>query len=246
MTYRGLPNAARVALGIALVVGVGIVLGLTLPTALSAMAAVIVETPAKIPWLTSRVTAFLAYFAITASVVYGLLLSTKLLDAIAHRPVSFALHRDLAAVGLGLAEIHGALLTLDKTIDFSIADLLVPFASPYRPVGVGIGQLAFYLVVLVTLSFYLRSRIGQRAWRLIHYLTFLAFIGSTAHGIMAGTDTSQPWAFWAYAGSATVVVFLTVYRIVTAIAVSRERRSAERSGRTIPSALAPLTLRRPA
>jgi len=246
VTYRGLPVAVRAALGIALVIGIGVMLGLTMPTALSAVAGVIVETPTKIPWLTSRVTAFLAYVAITASVVYGLLLSTKLLDAIAHRPVSFALHQDLAAVGLGLAAIHGALLTLDQTINFSIADLLVPFASPYRPIGVGIGQLAFYVVTLVTLSFYARRRIGQRTWRLIHYLTFLAFIGSTAHGILTGTDSSQPWAFWTYAGSATIVVFLTVYRIVTGVASSRERRSAARSGRAIPAAVAPLTLRRPA
>jgi predicted ferric reductase len=245
VTYRGLPLAARIVLSVGLVLGVGIVLGLTLPSALSAVAGVIVETPAKIPWITSRVTAFLAYFAITASVVYGLLLSTKLLDAVAHRPVSFALHQDLAAVGLGLAAIHGALLTLDQTIHFSVVDLLVPFASPYRPIAVGVGQLAFYIVALVTLTFYMRRRIGQRAWRLIHYLTFLAFIGSTAHGIAAGTDTSQPWAFWTYAGSAVIVVFLFAYRVVISVAATRDRRVARQTGRTLAPTVAPLTLRRP-
>ena len=246
MTYRGLPVYAKVALSIALVLGLGVVLGLTLPSALAATASVVAETPAKIPWLTSRVTAFLAYFAITASVVYGLLLSTKLLDAIAHRPVSFALHQDLAAVGLGLAAIHGALLSLAQTFHFSFIDLLVPFASPYRPIAVGVGQLAFYVVALVTLSFYARRRIGQRAWRTIHYLTFLAFVGSTAHGIAAGTDSSQPWAFWTYAGSAAIVAFLLAYRIVISVAAGRDRRAAERSGRTLAPAAAPLTLRRPA
>jgi len=245
VTYRGLPAPARIALALVVVLGVGAVLGLTLPSALASIAGVIVETPAKIPWLTSRVTAFLAYFAITASVVYGLLLSTKLLDAIAHRPVSFALHQDLAAVGLGLAAIHGALLTLDQTIHFSVVDLLVPFASPYRPIAVGVGQLAFYIVALVTLSFHVRQRIGQRAWRLIHYLTFLAFIGSTAHGIATGTDTSQPWAFWTYAGSAVIVAFLLTYRIVVSATTARGRRLAERTGRTMTPAIAPLTLRRP-
>jgi predicted ferric reductase len=245
VTYRGLPVYLKIALGIVLVLGVGAILGLTLPSALAAVAGVIVETPTKIPWVTSRVTAFLAYFAITASVVYGLLLSTKLLDAIAHRPVSFALHQDLAAVGLGLAAIHGALLTLDQTIHFSVVDLLVPFASPYRPIAVGVGQLAFYVVALVTVSFYLRRRIGQRAWRLIHYLTFLAFVGSTAHGIAAGTDSSQPWAFWTYAGSAAIVVFLLAYRITISVVGGRDRRAAEPGGRTVSSPAGPLTLRRP-
>jgi predicted ferric reductase len=245
VTYRGLPTLAKIALASGLVLGVGVVLGLTLPSALSSMAGVLIETPAKIPWLTSRVTAFLAYFAITASVVYGLLLSTKVLDAIAHRPVSFALHQDLAAVGLGLAAIHAALLTLDQTIHFSVVDLFVPFASPYLPVAVGVGQLAFYIVALVTLTFYLRRRIGQRTWRAIHYLTFLAFAGSTAHGIAAGTDTSQPWAFWTYAGSAAIVVFLTAYRIVVSVAAARERRVAVRAGHPLTPPVAPLTLRRP-
>jgi sulfoxide reductase heme-binding subunit YedZ len=245
VTYRGMPAPARIALGAALVLGVGAVLGLTLPSALASIAGVAVDTPAKIPWLTSRVTAFLAYFAITASVVYGLLLSTKVLDAIAHRPVSFALHQDLAAVGLGLAAIHGALLTLDQTIHFSVADLLVPFASPYRPIAVGVGQLAFSIVALVTLSFYARRRIGQRTWRLIHYLTFVAFVGSAAHGIAAGTDSSQPWAFWTYAGSAAIVVFLTAYRITVGVTAARDRRAVEQADRTPTPRIAPLTLRRP-
>ena len=86
--------------------------------------------------------------------IYGLLLSTKILDAIAHRPVTFALHQDLAAIGLGLAGIHVALLGLDATQPFSLAAMLVPFAAPYRPAWVGIGQIALYLLVIVTASFY--------------------------------------------------------------------------------------------
>ncbi len=225
MTYRGLPAPVRIFLALALGVAVGAVVAVTFPTAVAGIAGVAVATPEKLPWVSSRVTAFIAYLAIAGSVVYGLLLSTKILDAIAHRPVSFALHQDLAAVGLGLAGIHGALLGLDRTIHFSFVDLLVPFAAPYRPIAVGIGQLALYVVLLITLSFYARRRIGQRAWRTLHYLTFLAFAGSTLHGILSGTDTSQPWAFAIYTASTVAVVFLTTYRIVLSISARRERRA---------------------
>jgi sulfoxide reductase heme-binding subunit YedZ len=251
MTYRGLPLPVRIAVALALGVAVGAVIALTLPSAVAGIAGLALTTPEKIPWVTSRVTAFVAYLAIAGSVVYGLLLSTKILDAIAHRPVSFALHQDLAAVGLGLAGIHGALLALDRTIHFTLADLLVPFASPYRPIAVGLGQLALYVVVLVTLSFYARRRIGTRAWRLLHYLTFLAFAGATAHGILAGTDTTKPWAFAIYAASTVAVVFLTTYRIVLGVAASRERRTATTT-RAVPGTAAPagsaarIAARRPA
>jgi predicted ferric reductase len=226
MTYRGLPPAIRIAVALVLGVAVGVVVAATLPVAVAGIATVALSTPEKVPWITSRLTAFVAYLALTGSVVYGLLLSTKILDAIAHRPVSFALHQDLAAVGLGLAGVHGALLALDRTIHFTLLDLLVPFASPYRPVAVGLGQIALYVVLLVTVSFYARRRIGTRSWRMLHYLTFLAFAGATAHGILAGTDTTQPWAFAIYTVSAIAVVFLTTYRIVLGLAAARERRGA--------------------
>jgi predicted ferric reductase len=238
MTYRGLPMPARVAIALAIGLAAGAILALTLPAAAAGLAALAVATPEKLPWVSSRVTAFVAYLAIAGSVIYGLLLSTKILDAIAHRPVSFALHQELAAFGLGLAGIHGALLGLDRTIHFTLADLLIPFASPYRPIAVGIGQLAFYAVVLVTLSFYARRRIGQRAWRALHYLSFLAFLGATAHGILSGTDTTTPWAFAIYAGSTVAVVFLTTYRIFLSLAARAARGTAEAR----PS---PLALRRP-
>ena len=226
MTYRGLPVAVRIAIALALGGTIGAVIAATLPPAVAGVVGLALATPEKLPWVTSRVAAFVAYLAIAGSVVYGLLLSTRVLDAIAHRPVSFALHRDLAVVGLGLAGVHGALLALDRTIHFTLAGLLVPFASPYRPIAVGLGQVALYVALIVTLSFYARRRIGSRAWRLLHYVTFVAFAGATAHGILAGTDTPEPWAFAIYTASTVAVVFLATYRTVLGVVASRDRRAA--------------------
>lgn len=237
MTFRGLHPRTQLARWGLVAVALGIVLGATVPRAVAAVAFTIASHPADLPWYAERLTAFLAYLAIAGSVVYGLLLSTKLLDAIAHRPISFALHQDLAALGLGLAGIHGALLGLDHSVPFSIAEIAVPFAAPYRPAWVGVGQLAFYLTAAVVASFYVRRRIGQRAWRLLHYATFLAFAGAAAHGILAGTDTGTPWAWWLYVGSVAAVAFLFVYRVVLAVGVRAgagdPRRVAVRRGPTV-------------
>ena len=158
--------------------------------------------------------------------IYGLLLSTKILDAIAHRPISFSLHQDLAAIGLGLAAIHGTLLGLDHTIPFSIAQILVPGLAPHAPLAVAFGQVALYLVAAVTASFYLRKRIGQRAWRAFHYVTFVAFAGITIHGIASGSDSNAPWAEAIYIASTVLVLFLLTYRI----GMSMAARSAARPG----------------
>ncbi|HEY4753276.1 MAG TPA: hypothetical protein VIH37_08330 [Candidatus Limnocylindrales bacterium] len=213
MTYRGLdPRTSLVRFGLP-TVAAGIVLGATLPVAISGFVTVALNNPTSLPWLFERLFAFMAYVAVTLSVVFGLLLSTKLLDAIAHRPVNFTLHQELAALGLGMAGIHGALLGLDASIPFSLSQIVVPGAAPYAPLAVAVGQAAFYVMTLVTASFYVRRHIGQRAWRTLHYLTFLAFAGATAHGIASGTDSGAPWAHWLYLGAMTAVTFLLVYRI---------------------------------
>jgi predicted ferric reductase len=224
MRFRGLSSKTALARWGLAAIGVGIVLGATAPTALRLLLHAATTQASSVPWISSRLLGFLAYFALAGSVVYGLLLSTKLLDAFAHRPISFTLHQDLASVGLGLAGIHGALLGLDRTVPTSVAQLAVPFTTDYRPVWVGLGQIAFWIAVAVVASFYVRRRIGQRAWRVLHYATFLAFVGATAHGIGAGTDTAG-WAWWMYLIATDVVVFLLTYRIVASIAGRRQRRA---------------------
>ena len=170
MTYRGFDSRTALARWGLAAVAIGIVAGATLPGALGGIAAVVDTNRASLPWLFERLFAFLAYLAITGSVVYGLLLSTKVLDQLAHRPVSFLLHKDLAAIGVGLAAIHGMLLGLDHTVPYSMAQILVPGLAPHATVGVAFGQVALYLALIVTGSFYIRRRIGHRAWRAIHYL----------------------------------------------------------------------------
>jgi predicted ferric reductase len=226
--FRGLdPRTGMARWGLA-AVAIGIVVGATAPSAARGLATVVDANPQSLVWLFERLFAWLAYIAIAGSVVYGLLMSTKLLDAIAHRPISFSLHQDLAAFGLGLAAIHGMLLGLDHSVPFSIAQILVPGLAPHAPVAVAFGQVALYLMAAVTASFYLRRHIGQRAWRSFHYVTFLVFIGVTVHGIAAGSDSDAPWAEAIYLGSAALVLFLLTYRIGTSLATRSAARAVTR------------------
>jgi predicted ferric reductase len=170
----------------------------------------------RLAWYAIRLLGIMSWAALTGSVVYGLLLSTGILDAIAHRTVSFALHQELSAIGLGLALLHAALLSLDSSLPFSMGELLVPFAAPYRPVWVGLGQVGLYLTAVIVASFSVRRRLGQRTWRRLHYLTFLIAITTTIHGLLAGSDSGAAFAVPMYGVAITVMVGLTGYRIVLA------------------------------
>ena len=242
-TYRGLPRFVRIVLWVAVAIIIGGVVGATAPTALRRLGAVAALQPGLLAWYTVRALGFLAYLVVAGSVLYGLLLSTKILDAIAHRPVSFALHKDLAVAGFVLAMLHATVLLADQSFAFTPRAILVPFASPYAAVWVGIGQLTFYGLAVITASFYVRRQIGQRAWRLLHYLTFLVFIGAIGHGVMSGSDAGAAWAFWLYLVPGALAVFLLVYRVVVSVST---RLSSPPSARTpAPSPLitrAPLSL----
>jgi hypothetical protein len=217
MRFHGLdPRTAILRWGL-FAVGVGTVLGGTGPSGVRALALAWETNRSSVPWIVERTFGFLAYGALTGSVVFGLLLSTKVLDSIAHRPITFILHQDLASIGVGLAGVHGMLLALDRTVPFSLAQVAVPGLAPHAPMWVALGQVAFYLAALVVGSFYVRRRIGQRAWRMVHYATFAAFVAATVHGLGAGTDTAAGWARWIYIGATVAVIFLFGYRVTASI-----------------------------
>lgn len=79
--------------------------------------------------------------------------------------------------------LHAALLLGDHYAGFTPTSLVVPFTATYRPEWTGLGIIALYLCAAVYWSVHVRDRIGYRAWRAIHLLSFVAFalaLSSTA------------------------------------------------------------------
>jgi DMSO/TMAO reductase YedYZ heme-binding membrane subunit len=116
----------------------------------------------------------------------------------------------------------------DKYINYDLAQVLVPFNSTgYKPVWVGLGQIGFYLLAIVGLSFYVRKRLGNRTWRLIHYLSFLTFALALLHGIFAGTDSTMLIVRVFYWATGASLLFLFVYRVlITRFAAKKQARAA--------------------
>jgi predicted ferric reductase len=181
------------------------------------------ELASRLPWYLSRAAGITAYLLLTAATVLGLAISTRVADRWLARPVVFALHEQLAWLGLAATGLHLGALLGDSYLPFRLDDLLVPFAAPYRPGAVALGVLALYLSAAITGSFYVRARIGQRAWRALHMASFATYALATVHGVLAGSSTAQPWMQWLYLASGVAVLFLTNYRLLLARRIPQSR-----------------------
>lgn len=164
-------------------------------------------------WFISRSSGIVAYVLITASVLWGLVQSGGLFRPRAAPLLVLGLHSFLSWLGLGLAVLHGAILLGDSYMPFDLVQIAIPFTSAYRPVPVGLGVAGFYLMLLLSVSFYARRYIGQKNFRLLHYASFLAFVLVTLHGVLAGTDSGSLW--WLYSLSLLAVVALTALRVAS-------------------------------
>jgi methionine sulfoxide reductase heme-binding subunit len=163
-------------------------------------------------WILARASGLAAYALLTASVLAGLVLKARPFGT-ALRPAAVTdLHRSLALLGLGVLSAHGLALLLDHAVPIGIADLLVPGIAPYRPLATALGVLAAELMLVVYASFSLRKRIGARAWRRLHWATYLIFALATIHGLAAGTDSNTTWALALYGASTGAVLTATAWR----------------------------------
>ncbi len=191
---------------------------LLLPTWLPNMAKSLTGTDPKVFWYLSRATAFVSLTILWLSMALGLGITNKMARLWPGAPAAFAIHEYVSLLGLAFASFHALILLGDHYINFSLAQILMPFSAlNYRPTWTGIGQLAFYLWLIVALSFYVRSKIGQKTWRSLHYLSFALYLMGLAHGLFTGTDSSASWAHWYYWFSAGSLLFLLIYRIVNTI-----------------------------
>ncbi|RLT24938.1 MAG: hypothetical protein DWI51_00510 [Chloroflexi bacterium] len=216
-SYRGLPRSLQALLWVALVLVIALTFYGSLPAAIDGIFHLINVSPEKIPWVASRITAMLAYGALAASTIYGLGMTTRLLDRISRRLVNDTLHESLSFWGLLLGASHALLLLLDTYIGFSWDSILIPFVAPWRPLAVGLGSIALYLLILLVVTSKARRFIGLRLWRVIHLLAFVAFGLITAHGFLAGTESTLPWAKVIYVTAAALVAFFTGVRIIDRI-----------------------------
>ncbi len=174
-------------------------------------------------WYVTRASGLTAYLLLWFSMVWGMAISTKIFHPTVEGTYSYDFHEFLSLLGLGFVLLHVFVLLFDQFLPFSVWQIAIPFINSYRPLWVGLGIIGFYIFLLVTVTFYMRKTIGPKAFRSIHVLSLVGYLGATLHGLYAGTDSALPIAKLLYVGTALIVVFLLVYWLVLTSMAKREQ-----------------------
>jgi hypothetical protein len=171
-------------------------------------------------WYTARAAGLVAWALLTASVVWGLALSTHVLGRKPRPAWLLDLHRALGGLAVIFTGIHVVGIMLDSYVHFGLSEVLVPLASAWHPVAVAWGIVAFYLLAAVEVTSLARRRLPNRFWRRVHFASFPLFVFATVHGLSAGTDTAT--------GLAAMVTGAMLVPVVVLCAVRLQRREPRR------------------
>ena len=177
-------------------------------------------------WFLTRASGIVAWLMLTASVIWGILLSTKAFPN-QRRPLWLAaMHRWLAGLTMSFLAIHLAALVADSYVSFGLADLAIPLASDWKPGAVALGVLGTWALVAVQLTSMAMRRLSRRFWRIVHLTSYVAFWLASMHAAFAGTDRAS----WLYQGTAAAsilaVAWALMYRVANRRAVRRAQRGA--------------------
>jgi predicted ferric reductase len=163
-------------------------------------------------WYVGRGSGFVTYILLTLSIVLGIALSRRWHSESWPRLVVHEIHRWMTLTFYLFLGVHVLMMLLDPFINFSLADVLIPFASSYRTLWLSLGIIGGELALAIGASVWVRDRIGYRLWHALHGLAYPIFVVSLLHGIGTGSDTGTSWATLIYSGSIFLVLAATAWR----------------------------------
>jgi len=192
---------------------------------------------AKELWYLTRGTGVVALLLLTASVVLGV---TTTLGARLRRWPRFAVagvHRNLTLLAIAFVAVHVVTTVADGYAPIHLVDAVVPFISPYRPVWLGLGAVAFDLLLAIVVTSLLRIRIGLRAWRAVHVLAYIAWPVALVHSLGTGSDPRTAWLAAVGVGSLVLVAIAVVTRLGLGPAPRKVRLAGVVAAVVVPLAL---------
>ena len=167
-------------------------------------------------WFVTRGSGAVALLLLTVSVLLGVISVTRWRSTRWPRFLIIGLHRNLTLLAIVFVVVHVATTVVDAFAPIRLVDAIVPFLSPYRPIWLGLGTVAFDLLLALTITSLLRPQIGVRAWRLVHWLAYASWPVALLHSLGTGSDARSGWLGTLGVLCGVTVLASVVYRVVAA------------------------------
>ncbi|MGH9064193.1 MAG: ferric reductase-like transmembrane domain-containing protein [Acidimicrobiales bacterium] len=164
-------------------------------------------------WYLTRGTGLVALVLLTASVVLGILGTSRFARPGWPRFATQGLHRNVSLLVVVFLAVHILTAELDTFAPVGWLAVVVPFLSSYRAIWLGLGTLAFDLILALVLTSLLRARLGHRTWRAVHWLAYLSWPVALAHGLGTGTDSRLGWVVFVTVACIAAVVVAGAWRL---------------------------------
>jgi len=177
-------------------------------------------------WYANRATGAVCLVLFTVVVLLGI--AVRLRGKIPGLPRfgTVSLHRTLSLSATAFLALHIAFAVIDSYVGISVLDVLVPFASDYQPIWLGLGTVALDLMLAVLVTSLLRARIGHRTWRAVHWLAYVSWPVALVHGIGIGTDSGTDWMTWLTVSCVAAVVAAFGIRVAHSARAARRTPAA--------------------
>jgi DMSO/TMAO reductase YedYZ heme-binding membrane subunit len=170
-------------------------------------------TSAKELWYLTRASGAVALVLLTAAVALGVLVSLRAATPRWPRFALNSLHRNLTLLAIAFVGLHVVTTVADGYAPIGLWDAVVPFASSYRPIWLGLGAVAFDLLLALVVTSLARQHVGVRLWRAVHWLAYAAWPVALVHALGAGSDPRATWLVALGFGSLAVVLLAVLARL---------------------------------
>ena len=156
-------------------------------------------------WYLVRGSGIVALILLTAVVGLGVATTTRWQAPGLPRFVTATVHRSVALLAVTFLSIHVLTSIVDSYVSIRVVDAFVPFIGSVKPVALGLGAVAFDLVVALVLTSLLRARLGFKAWPV-----------ALLHGLTMGRDAGASWNVIVVAACVLTVGAALVWRLQAA------------------------------
>jgi DMSO/TMAO reductase YedYZ heme-binding membrane subunit len=169
----------------------------------------------KLAWYVARSSGIVSWATVTASILWGLTLSSRLVRKRGVPAWLLDLHRYLGTLSLVFVLVHIGGLVADNFVYFGPSELFVPGKSPWKTSAVAWGIVAFYFLAAIQISSWLMRHMKRRIWHAIHLSSIGLWITATVHTFLAGQDRHNTLLQWFVLGSTILVLQITLFRVIS-------------------------------